>query len=797
MKISYNWLSHYLQTDLSVEEIGEILTEIGLETEKIHPMGGVPGGLKGVVVGRVMSCVPHPNADRLRLTQVDIGSGEWLPIVCGAPNVAEGQWVLVATVGTELHPTSGDAFVIKKSKIRGEVSMGMICAEDELGIGQSHDGIMVLEGEYSTGQPAIEVLDLDQDYCIEIGLTPNRADAMSHYGVARDLHAALQFRGIPSTLTLPSVAHFAEQKAEKAISLEVEDLEACPHYLGLLIDGLQVGESPDWLKKALEAIDLKPINNVVDVTNFVLHETGHPLHAFDYTAIEGQKVVVKTVAQGTAFTTLDEKERSLDMSDLMICHAKGPMCIGGVFGGLHSGVHAKTQTVFLESAYFNPVRIRKTAKRHGLNTDASFRYERGVDPNMSVYALKRAALLLQEVAGGRVASNILEAGDGQFPPYQVKVSVKGMQSLIGHAIPKETLLSILQSLEIQITEDTGDQLHLMVPAYRVDVREQSDIVEEVLRIYGLDNIPIPDRMQLRADTDDLQVFQKRQRQVAEALIAIGFQESLHNSLHKGDFYDEADRVTILNPLSTDLNVLRNHPMPGGLETLSRNLKHRVNDVKIFEFGRTYHIRGEQYFEKRFLSLWVTGLHQPENWNTTTRKADLFTVKEGVYRILTRMGIDFREKEKELQLQFWSGKKKLGWMEEVPRPWLKRFEIEQPVFYAQLDWEVLLSLPQEKPHGVREVPRFPGVRRDLALLVGSDQRFEHIQQVAISAHPKLIKEVGLFDVYEGKGLPEGKISYAIRIGMQSEEKTLTDQEVDQVMAKLLNKLQQEVGAELRQ
>lgn len=797
MKISYNWLSQYLHTDLSVEQIGEILTEIGLETEKIHRLGGIPGGLQGVVVGKVMECIPHPNADRLRLTQVDVGSGEWLPIVCGAPNVAAGQLVLVATVGTTLHPMEGDAFVIKKSKIRGEVSMGMICAEDELGIGHNHDGIMVLEGNLKPGQAAIEVLKLDQDYCIEIGLTPNRADAMSHYGVARDLHAALQFRGIPSALALPSIDHFAEQKAEKPIQLHVEDTEACPHYLGLLIDGLQVGESPDWLKKALEAIDLKPINNVVDVTNYVLHETGHPLHAFDYAAIEGQKVVVQTVAEGTSFTTLDEKERSLDRSDLMICHANGPMCIGGVFGGLHSGVSANTQTVFLESAYFHPVRIRKTAKRHGLNTDASFRYERGVDPNMSVYALKRAALLLQEVAGGHIASDILEAGDGHFPPHQVEVSVEGMQRLIGHGIPKETLVNILHSLEILVTEDTGDQLTLQVPAYRVDVREQSDIVEEVLRIYGLDNIPIPDRMQLRADTDELQVLQKRQRQVAEALIAIGFQESLHNSLHKGEYYDEADRVAILNPLSTDLNVLRNHPMPGGLETLSRNLKHRVTDVKIFEFGRTYHVRGGQYFEKRFLSLWVTGLHRPENWNTPTRKADLFTVKEGVYRVLTRLNIEFREKEKELQLQLWAGKKKLGWIEEVPRPWLKPFEIEQPVYYAQLDWEVLLSIPREKQQSVREVPRFPGVRRDLALLVGSDQRFEQIQQVAISSHPKLIKEVGLFDVYEGKGLPEGKISYAIRIGLQSEEKTLTDQEVDQVMAQLLNKLQREVGAELRQ
>jgi phenylalanyl-tRNA synthetase beta chain len=797
MKISYKWLQRYLQTDLSVEEIGELLTEIGLETEKIHQIGGIPGGLKGVLVGHVVSCEQHPNADRLKLTQVDVGAEELLSIVCGAPNVAKGQSVLVATVGSTLHPLNGEPFNIKKSKIRGEVSMGMICAMDELGLGSDHDGIIVLDNHPKPGTPASEVVQSDEDFCIEIGLTPNRADAMSHYGVARDLHAALTYRGKSSSLDLPSVHSFVDSPSEKKIQLRVEDEEACPHYLGLLLDNIQVGESPEWLKKALEAIDLKPINNVVDVTNFVLHEVGHPLHAFDYAAIEGQEVVVRTVDQGSKFVTLDEKERELDSADLMICNANGPMCIGGVFGGLNSGVNAETKTIFLESAYFHPVRIRKTAKRHGLNTDASFRYERGVDPNMSMYALKRAALLLQEVAGANVASLVLESGHGKFESHTLDVSIRAMQRLIGQEIPKETILKILVALEIRVIGDTGDKLLLEVPPYRVDVKEQADIVEEVLRIYGLDNIELPDQMLLRADTDELQPLQIVKRRVSEALVAFGFQETLHNSLHKSDWYEKDDIVDILNPLSQDLDIMRNSAMPAGLETISRNLKHRVGDVKIFEFGKTYHKRDARYFERQFLSFWISGKDRPENWQQSTREADIFTLKEGLYRVFRLLGLEVTEKVKDDQLLFKSGKKNLGFMQTVSRKWLKNFDIDQAVFYAELDWDAILQLKDNKKEKLRDVPRFPSVRRDLALLVDKDQVFEKIKRSTINVNPQWIQEVGLFDVYEGKGLPEGKISYAIKVLIQSDEKTLTDAEVDKLMDKVLKVLEKETGAVLRQ
>lgn len=797
MKISYNWLRRYIETDLDVETIGQILTEIGLETEKIHRIGGVASGLEGVVVGKVMSCAAHPNADRLKLTTVDVGAEERLSIVCGAPNVAEGQHVLVATVGSTLHPIGGDAFKIKKSKIRGEVSMGMICAEDELGLGESHDGIMVLNEQHAPGTPAEAVVEMEVDYCIEIGLTPNRADAMSHYGVARDLHAALQFRGLKSHLSLPGIQTYQDVMAAHPMKLRVENEAACPHYLGLVIEGLEVKESPEWLKTALQAIDLKPINNVVDVTNFVLHEIGHPLHAFDLDAIRGMEVVVRNCAAETAFTTLDEKERRLHENDLMICNAEEPMCIAGVFGGMHSGVTESTKAIFLESAYFDPVHIRKTAKRHGLNTDASFRYERGIDPNMSLYAMKRAALLLAEIAGGKSTSRILEAGMRRFPPHPVEVSVSSMQALIGQAIDKEVILEILSLLDIRVTGDTGDQLRLEVPAYRVDVRQEADIVEEVLRIYGLDNIPIPEQVALRADPDELQDARRQQERVADALIAFGFQEVLHNSLHKGELYDETDRVDVLNPLSSDLNALRNDALFPGLDSVARNLKHRQANLKFFEFGRTYHRRNGRYFEKPFLAFWVCGEHRPENWDQQSRPADVFTLKEGLARVAGTLGLELRQREKEGKLELLVGKQRIGEVFAVPGGIRKKWEIDQQVFYACLEWDKLLNAAAQEAKTVREVPRYPGTRRDLALLVNENERFDRIEKLIQQAHPKWIREVGLFDVFQGKGIPEGKQSYAVRIQLQSDDKTLTDAEVDKLLKKILEKLQKELGAELRQ
>lgn len=797
MNISHSWLKRYLKFDLDAVETGEILTEIGLETEKIHSIGGLPGGLKGVVVGKILSCEQHPNADRLKVTQVDVGADAPLAIVCGAPNATAGQTVLVATVGCTLHPNNGDPFKIKKSKLRGEISEGMICAEDELGIGDSHEGICVLDGQHAAGTPAASLFSEDEDHCLEIGLTPNRADAMGHYGVARDLHAALQYRGKNSALQLPSVEGFSEQPAELPIELTIEDPEGCPHYCGLLISGLEVKDSPEWLKKALESIQIKPINNVVDVTNFVLHETGHPLHAFDYDRIKGHKVVVRTAREGEKLTTLDEKERSLHPDDLLICNEEEAMCIGGVFGGQDSGVRSSTTTIFLESAYFDPVRIRKTAKRQGLNTDASYRYERGIDPNMSGYALKRAALLLEEVACGKVASKVIDSGQQHFPDFELRIQPERVQKLAGHQIPSEDMKRILQLLEIQIEEETPESWKLQVPPYRVDVREEADIVEEVLRIYGLDRIPIPEQVLLRADTDPLQPAHELKNKVANALVAFGFQETLHNSLHKSAHYAEDQRVGLLNPLSSDLDVLRNDPLPAGLETISRNQSHRVTDLKLFEFGKTYHRKDERYWENSFLAFWVCGSDRPENWNRATHPADLFTLKEGIHRCAATLGLQLKEKQKDNRLLFSVGKQKIGYAEGVSTQKKKAFGLEGEIYFASLDWERLSSLALAAPKSLKDLPKFPGTRRDIALLVDRSTSFSDLQQLIGSLPKSPIQRIGLFDVYEGKGLPEGKISYALNLWLQSEEKTLTDQEIESWIEKVIQLVKKQLGAELRQ
>ena len=796
MKISYRWLKQYLHTDLDPQALGEILTEIGLETEKISKIEPVEGGLNGVVVGEVLACEQHPNADRLKLTRVNVGQSEALHIVCGAPNVAVGQKVAVALVGSTLFPKNAEPLTIKKGKIRGEVSEGMLCAEDELGLGESHAGIMVLPQEALVGSNLAEVLGLESDYSIEIGLTPNRADAMSHYGVARDLHAALQWRGIKSELTLPSVQFFQVQSPKYRVNLRVEDVEACPRYFGLVVDGLKVGPSPKWLQDKLMAIDLKPINNVVDVTNFVMHELGHPLHAFDWTKIEEGTVVVRQ-AGGEDFTTLDGKARALHALDLCICDAEKPMCLAGVFGGLNSGVSELTHAVFLESAYFNPVRIRKTAKRHGLNTDASFRYERGIDPNMGMLALKRAAILLQEVAGGYVASEIAEVENKVFEPNRLRVSVKRVEGLIGHALGADAVKRILQLLEIKVLAENGDALELEIPPYRVDVLREADVVEEVLRIYGLNNIPFPEKMAFSTGSSDVYGLAALRNKVSEFLVAKGVQECLHNSLHKEAAYEGEDLVRILNPLSQDLGVLRNHPLPNGLESIQRNVNFRQGDLRFFEFGRTYHKTEKGYREEGFLALWCSGRQNVENWNVGKEMADFFGMKALVLGILDLLGLrDLDEKQENGRFYLESKKKRLAEVFEVPKSVLQAYDLEQAVFFAHLNWDIVSNLALKHRIATSEIIRFPRVRRDLALLVDKNHPFADIKACLEKVNRKWLQEVGLFDVYEGKNLPDGKVSYAVKLVLQDAGKTLTDSEIDKYIEKTLKSLHDELGAELR-
>jgi len=797
MRISYRWLKQYIQTDLNPNELGDILTEIGLETEKIYEVHRVPNGLKGVVVGEVMECQRHPNADRLHCTQVSIGGTEWLSIVCGAPNVSKGLKVAVATVGTTLYPTDGEALVIKKGKIRGEVSEGMLCAEDELGLGKSHDGILILDSYLEVGTPLVEALGLESDFCLEIGLTPNRSDAMSHYGVARDLNAALKFRGMKSELGLPSVQNFVIQKPEHKIHLEILDNEACIRYYGLVLDGIKIGPSPDWLKEKLQAIEIKPINNIVDITNYVLHETGHPLHAFDLSAIKGNTVKVRRANENESFETLDGKLRKLDPMDLMICNQSEPMCIAGVFGGSKSGVNNNTTAVFLESALFNSVRIRKTAKRHGLNTDASFRYERGVDPDMSLYAIRRAALLIQEIAGAHIASELIEAGTNPSEPEDLSVSYAKMNELIGHEISKSDYKAILSSLDIKVLAETNDILRIKPPAYRVDVTREADIVEEVLRIYGLNNIPFPAKISFSTGKFDAYPAYQKKEKIANALTSLGVQEVMHNSLHKESYYSSDDLIRTLNPLSQDLNILRNSPLPNGLETLRRNLNQKVNDLCCYEFGRTYHLTESGYEEKEFLAFWQTGSGVVENWNSSYKAEDIYFLKSKVESVFYNLGLESIDQKMDgLKLEWWSGNKRIGILYELPTNLLKTWDINQTVFYAELDWEILIKRASKVKVKTAEIPKYPAVRRDLALLFPKDVSFDSIQTTIFRTAKKLLREIGLFDVYEGKNLPANTVSYAVKLIFQDNSKTLTDTEIEKTIEQILKQLEKEWNIVLR-
>ncbi|NQW36051.1 MAG: phenylalanine--tRNA ligase subunit beta [Flavobacteriales bacterium] len=809
MKISYKWLQKYLPIDLDINKVSEILTDLGLEVEGVEAIESIKGSLKGIVVGKVLTCGKHPNADRLNVTTVDLGDGVPVQIVCGAPNVAKGQTVPVATVGTTLYDDKGEAFIIKKSKIRGEESFGMICAEDELGLGKSHDGIMVLDNSLKAGTPAAKVFNIETDYTIEIGLTPNRADAMSHLGVARDLRAGLTQQGINSKLITPSVSDFHVEERTFKIDIDVQDNLRAPRYVGLSITDIKIAESPEWLKNRLNAIGLTPINNVVDITNFVLHDLGQPLHAFDANKIKKNKVIVKTLKEGTKFTTLDGVERTLHQEDLMICDGEeNPMCIAGVFGGLESGINENTTAIFLESAYFNPVSIRKTAKRHALNTDASFRFERGIDPNITEYTLKRAAILIHELAGGKISSEIIDIYPNKIDDFQIFLSYERMNKLIGHFIDSDIIQNILVSLDIKINNHTETGLNLTIPAYRVDVTREVDVFEEILRVYGYNNVEFSEKLNMSITSSVEQKNEKIQNIVSTQLINSGFFETMANSLTKPNYTDYSDQinadanVTILNPLSQDLSVMRQSMLFSGLETVSFNINRKNKDLKLFEFGKTYHKFNDKYQEEKHLSLFITGNKLPLVWNSTAQQSDFFYLKGIVTMLLHRLGAT-EVKPKPTKNDVFSeglslslGKIKVVDFGVVKSNITKDFGIKQEVLYADFNWSALLKLAQNKSIKVSLPSKFPEVKRDLALLINNETTFLDIYRLAKETERSYLKSIDLFDVYEGKNLPDGKKSYAVSFMLQDEEKTLDEKQIEGIMQKLQGAFENKLGASLR-
>lgn len=819
MKIAYNWLKEYIDTDLPAEKAGELLTDCGLEVESIEQFETVKGGLQGIVVGEVKTKEKHPDADRLSVTTVDIGNGSPLHIVCGAANVAAGQKVVIATVGATLYPTTGEPFEIKKSKIRGQLSEGMICAEDEIGLGTSHEGIMVLREDAVVGTPAANYFALASDAVFEIGLTPNRADAVSHIGVARDLAACLNYKGGKKNITdakivqLPDVNRFQIDTHQQAITVSVEDTDACPRYSGVTIRNIKVGESPEWLKNRLKSIGIRSINSIVDITNFVLHEMGQPLHAFDADKIHDQKIIVKKLKDGSKFITLDGVERSLSSEDLMICNGKEePLCIAGVFGGIHSGITMETTTVFLESAYFNATSIRKSAKRHALKTDASFRYERGADPNITIYALKRAALLIQEIAGGEIVSDIIDIYPKKIENVKVAFSLRSCDQLIGKHIESDVIKTILMALGIEILEEGKDALLLSVPPFKVDVQREQDIVEEVLRIYGYNNIDIPTALNSSLTYGEKPDKGKIQEAVSQLLTDNGFSEIMGLSLTKAEYAEKLNslnpvqNVILMNPLSTDLNALRQTLLFGGLETIVYNQNRKKADLKLYEFGKTYFaLKGQestQYAETKRLSIFVTGKKQSESWNAESENVDFYTIKGVVFAVLERLNIQVYAKEytgdvftQGMQLNW--NKKKLVEFGNVAKSLLKLMDIRQEVFYADFNWDLVLeAVAANKSLLYSEVAKFPEVRRDLALLIDKAVPFEQLQQLAFQAEKNLLKEVSLFDVYEGDKLPSGKKSYALSFILQDENATLTDKQIEKIMEKLMKTYQEKAGAEIR-
>ena len=756
----------------------------------------------------MLTCVQHPNADRLKITTVDLGTGDPVQIVCGAPNVAAGQKVPVATIGTTLYDDKGVGFKIKKGKIRGEESHGMICAEDELGLGTSHDGILILNKKLKVGTPAAEVFNIETDQVFEIGLTPNRADAMSHYGVARDFRAGLIQHGINLELITPSVSDFHVEQRRLRIDVEVENKDLAPRYCGISIVDIEVKDSPEWIQNRLKSIGITPKNNIVDITNYVLHELGQPLHAFDASKIKGNKVIVKTLAQGTKFTTLDEVERELHSEDIMICDAESnPLCIAGVFGGINSGVSKKTTSIFLESAYFNPVSIRKTAKRHALNTDASFRFERGIDINFAKYALKRAAILIKEYANGKIASDVIDFYPEKIEDFQVFLSYESAFRLIGQEIDKETIKNILASLEIKISSETEGGLGLTIPSYRVDVQREADIIEEILRVYGYNNIKFSHKLNTSISFDSNKDI-SLENIVANQLTTLGFNETMANSLTKEEYSSFSENlksefnVTMLNPLSNDLKVMRQSLLFSGLESISYNLNRKNNSLKLYEFGKTYHKYEKGYQEDKHLTIFVSGARTKDSWTSLTQNSEFFYLKGIVMSILERIGVT-NIKTSPVKSDVFSegivlslGKNKLVEFGVIKKKILKEFGIKQEVLFADFDWTSILSISGKKKIKVSMLPKFPSVKRDLALLLDQKITFKEIYDLAFQSERNLLKDVGLFDVYQGDKLPEGKKSYAVSFVLQDNNKTLEDRQIDKIMQKLQQSFEKNLGAVLR-
>ena len=811
MKISLSWLKDFVDIPVSAEETSKILTDIGLEVEKTYEVETVRGGLAGLLIGEVLTCEKHPDADRLKITTVNIGNDEPSQIVCGAPNVEKGQKVVVATPGCVLYPSEGDSFKIKKSKIRGVESLGMICAEDEIGLGKSHSGIMVLPEDAPVGEHASKYFNVENDIVFEIGLTPNRADAMSHFGVARDLMVAFKHLGIhPKTAKVcsPNVSEFKPGTNSK-VTLKVET-DACGKYLGISIENLKVAESPDWMKRRLNSIGITPKNNLVDITNYVMHELGQPLHAFDADIVKGE-VVVRSAKEGEKFITLDEVERTLNEKDMMICNATEPMCIAGVFGGEKSGVSEETVNIFLESAYFNPVRVRKSAKRHGLNTDASFRFERGVDPEFTEYALKRAAMLFVELGGGEITSEIVAHDELEIAPFTVKCNYDKINALIGHELSKETVNSILNDLEISVEENSDNNFTCTVPSYRVDVQREADIVEEVLRIYGFNNIPIPQKLNSSISYRPAIDAEKIKETITQLLLGNGLVEGMSNSLTKGAYHTNFEdgninskfNVAMLNPLSKDLDVLRQTLLFGCLEAVALNQNHGNPDIQLFEFGKSYHKYESGYQEQQWLGICLSGLQSPSDWQFKKNEYSYYHAKSLLEGILNRLGINKNVKLTNIDSDhfvdgqaYQIAKKKIakvGWISKKLR---KAFDIKKDVFFIEINWDGVLELSNMNRVKFKELVKFPAVNRDFSLLIGEEVSFNEIKELAEKADRKILKQVELFDVYEGDNLPKGKKSYAVRFILQDENKTLKDKEIDSVMNKIQDSLIQNLSAELR-
>ena len=820
MNISYNWLKEYVDFDLTPEEVAAALTSIGLETGGVEEVQTIKGGLEGLVVGEVLTCEPHPNSDHMHITTVNLGQGEPVQIVCGAANVAAGQKVIVATLGTKLYD-GDECFTIKKSKLRGVESNGMICAEDEIGVGTSHDGIIVLPDDVVPGTLAKDYYDIKSEYVLEVDITPNRADACSHYGVARDLYAWLVQNGRKATLKRPSVEDFHVDNHDMDIEVAVENAEACPRYAGVTIKGVTVKESPEWLQNKLHLIGVRPINNIVDITNYILHAYGQPMHCFDADKIKGGKIVVRTCAEGTKFVTLDEAERTLSERDLMICNAEEPMCIAGVFGGLDSGTTESTKDVFLESAYFHPTWVRKTARRHGLSTDSSFRFERGIDPNGVIYALKAAALLVKELAGGEIASEIKDVYPSPIADFNVELPFAYVNSLIGKEIPRETVKNIVSSLEMKIVEETDEALSLQVPPYRVDVQRPCDVVEDILRIYGYNNVEIPTSVKsclsVKGDVDK---SVKLQNLVSEQLVGCGFNEILNNSLTAAAYYEGLESyksenlVHLMNPLSNDLNVMRGTLLFGGLESIQHNANRKNADLRFFEFGNCYHFHAEKknpekvlaaYSEELHLGMWITGKRVSNSWAHADENASVYELKAYVLNIFRRLGVNFGGLVfGNLADDIYSvavsvhtrGGKLLATFGVISKKIQKAFDLDNEVYYADLNWKELKKAIKGNAVTYREISKYPAVKRDLALLLDKKVQFVEIEKIAFETDKKLLKSVELFDVYEGKNLEPGKKSYAVSFMLQDENATLNDKQIDKFMQKLIKNLETKLEAKLR-